>query len=152
MNDGTLITHDHQFGATSVYLIFYSESAVRRVFLWISCSSSFWTLDCLVCFRFKSVSNFFPHAIYWKVPWHEGTDLYYLAFPKDRVYLKCLVYGVYCLEFVQSVLVVDALFRIFVTRFGDVHALDQVETLWLSIPIITAISELSCIENEWLVF
>jgi hypothetical protein len=68
------------------------------------------------------------------------------------VYLKCLVYGVYCLEFVQSVLVVDALFRIFVTRFGDAHALDQVETLWLSIPIITAISELSCIENEWLMF
>jgi len=59
VNDGTLITHDHQFGATSVYLIFYSESTVPRVFLWISCSSSSWTLDCLVCFRFKSVSNFF---------------------------------------------------------------------------------------------
>ena len=68
------------------------------------------------------------------------------------MYLKCLVYGVYSLEFVQSLLVVDALFRTFVTKFGDVQALDQVETLWLSVPILTAIGELPCIENEWLMF
>jgi hypothetical protein len=68
------------------------------------------------------------------------------------VYLKYLVYGVYFLEFVQSVLVVDAMFRTFVTRFGDVQALDQIETLWLSIPILTAISEFSCIEDGWFKF
>ena len=68
------------------------------------------------------------------------------------MYLKCLIYGVYSLEFVQSVLIVDALFRTLVTGFGDVQALDHVETLWLSVPILTAISELSCIENESLMF
>ena len=66
--------------------------------------------------------------------------------------LKCLVYGIYFLEVVQSVLIIDALFRTFVTKFGDVQALDRVETLWLSVPILTAISELSRIENECLTF
>ncbi|KIM49805.1 hypothetical protein M413DRAFT_21943 [Hebeloma cylindrosporum] len=65
--------------------------------------------------------------------------LYYLAFPKDRMYLKCLVYGIYFLEFVQTVLVIHALFRTFVTNFGDVQALDRVETLWLSVPVLTTI-------------
>ena len=68
------------------------------------------------------------------------------------MHLKCLVYGVYFLEFVQSVLVVDAMFRTFVTMFGDVQALDQIETLWLSIPILTAISEFACIEYGWFEF
>jgi len=149
VNHRTLIVHNHQFGATSVYLIFYSESAVWKVYLWISCSSSFWTLDCLVRLRFKFVSKFSPTPF---IGWHENIDLYYLAFPEDRVHLKCLVYGVYFLEFVQSVLVVDAMFRTFVTMFGDVQALDQIETLWLSIPILTAISEFACIEYGWFEF
>ena len=129
---------------------FYSENAVRRVFFWISCSWFFSTLDYLVCFRFKFVSNFLSLAICWKVPWHENTDSYYLAFPKDRLYLKCLVYGVYVFESLQSILIIDALFRTFVTNFGDSQALDQVETLWLSVPILTAIGELSCITSRWL--
>ena len=52
----------------------------------------------------------------------------------------------YFLEFVQFVLVIDSFFRIFVTQFGDVQALDQIKTLWLSVPILTAVGELSCLE------
>jgi len=86
-----------------------------------------WTGDCLVFFRFNLFS----------------TDLYYLAFPEDRLYMKCLVYGIYFLEFVQSILLAESTFRIFVTNFQDVEFFDWIETAWLSVPIITAIGTFS---------
>ena len=73
----------------------------------------------------------------------ESTGLYYLAFPNDRAYMKCLVYGICILELIQSVLLIEYGFRIFVTSFGDLEAIDQVGTAWLSVPILTAIGELS---------
>ena len=60
------------------------------------------------------------------------------------MHLKCLVYGIYILEFVQSVLVIQAGFYTFVTGFGDIEALFGIYTLWFSVPIFTAIGELSC--------
>ncbi|KIM36681.1 hypothetical protein M413DRAFT_31517 [Hebeloma cylindrosporum] len=69
--------------------------------------------------------------------------LYSLAFPNDRVYMKCLVHGIYILELLQSVLAIYAGFRKFVTGFGDAEAVDRVNTAWLSIPILTAIGERS---------
>jgi len=69
--------------------------------------------------------------------------LYYLAFPNDWVYMKCLVYGIYVLEFIQSALLIENIFWIFVTSFGDFEAVNQVGTAWLSVPILTAIGELS---------
>jgi hypothetical protein len=55
--------------------------------------------------------------------------------------MKCLVYGIYILEFIQSVLIIKDGFRIFVSSFGDDEALDQVGVTWLSVPILTAIGE-----------
>jgi hypothetical protein len=52
-----------------------------------------------------------------------------------------LVYGIYVLELVQSVLLIEAGFRTFVIGFGDVEVFNQVKTEWLSIPILTAIGE-----------
>jgi hypothetical protein len=91
-----------------------------------------------VFFRFKFVSNL---KVQWNFSWLERTDLYYLAFPEDRVHMKCLVYGIYFLEFIQSVLIVETTFRKFVTNFQDTGVFDRVETAWLSIPIITAIGK-----------
>jgi hypothetical protein len=56
--------------------------------------------------------------------------------------MKCLIYGIYFLEFAQSVLTIENGFRTFVTSFGDVQILDQIETTWLTIPVLTAICEL----------
>jgi hypothetical protein len=81
---------------------------------------------------------------------HENTDLYYLAFPNDRMHLKCLVYGIYVLEFAQSVLTIKVGFWMFVTGFGDVGALKATNTSWSSVPILTAIGELSCTGHAWL--
>ena len=111
-------------------------------------SQSFWTLDCLVFSQFKFVSNFL--ITLGKPYWHAYTDLYYLAFPTDRLYMKCLVYGIYLLEFVQSILIIEAGFRTFVNGFGDLEVLDQIKTQWLSIPVLTAIGEpLSSTQCSW---
>ena len=51
------------------------------------------------------------------------------------------------LELIQSILIIEDGFRKFVSSFGDVQALDQVRTAWLSVPILTAIGERSCVEH-----
>jgi len=58
--------------------------------------------------------------------------------------MKYLVYGIYVLEILQSVLLVQSTFRIFVTNFQDVGVFDRVGSSWLSIPILTAIGNFSC--------
>ena len=60
------------------------------------------------------------------------------------MYMKYLVYGVYFLESVQSVLLVERMFQIFVTDFQDVGVFDRVGTAWLSVPVITAIGKFAC--------
>jgi hypothetical protein len=66
--------------------------------------------------------------------------------------MKCLVYGIYFLEFVQSVLIIEAGFRTFVTGFGDLEVMNQIKTQWLSIPVLTAIGELPRTGNARLTF
>ena len=62
--------------------------------------------------------------------------------------MKCLVYGVYILDVVQSAFVTEMGFRTFVTSFGDVQIFSQVETAWVSVPILNAIGELSRTQPE----
>ncbi len=50
-------------------------------------------------------------------------DLYYLAFPKDRNFTKCLVYAIYIVEFVQTMLFTHDAFAMFGYGFGDIEAL-----------------------------
>jgi len=59
--------------------------------------------------------------------------------------MKCLVYGIYLIELVQSILVIETGFWTFVTSFGNVEVFDRIETLWLSVPILTAIGKFYCI-------
>ena len=61
--------------------------------------------------------------------------------------MKCLVYGIYILEVVQTVIVTEIVFRTFVTSLGDVQIFDRVEMEWL-VPTLTTIGELSCTEHE----
>ena len=77
------------------------------------------------------------------------TVFYSLAFPNDRLYIRCLVYGIYILEVVHSALLTEIGFRIFVTSLGDLRVLNQVETTWLT-ATLTAIGELSCKGHEQL--
>ncbi|KAK0474411.1 hypothetical protein IW261DRAFT_1568771 [Armillaria novae-zelandiae] len=65
--------------------------------------------------------------------------LYYLAFPKDRKFIKYLVYGIYIIEFVQTVLFTHDAFAIFGYGFGDIDALTGMHFNWLTIPIMGAL-------------
>ncbi|KAK0483090.1 hypothetical protein EDD18DRAFT_1084257, partial [Armillaria luteobubalina] len=64
--------------------------------------------------------------------------LYYLAFPKDRKSTKCLVYGVYIVEFVQMMLLTHDTFVSFGYGFGDLEALN-IHLDWLYVPIMGGI-------------
>ncbi|KAK0226536.1 hypothetical protein IW262DRAFT_774035 [Armillaria fumosa] len=66
--------------------------------------------------------------------------LYYLAFPKDRKFTKCLVYGVYIIEFAQTMLLTHDAFVSFGYGFGDLDALTNVHLNWLFVPIMGGIA------------
>ncbi|KAK0226537.1 hypothetical protein IW262DRAFT_774089 [Armillaria fumosa] len=65
--------------------------------------------------------------------------LYYLAFPKDRPFVKSLIYGIYIVELVQAILVAHDAFAVFGYGFGDLEAPVETHFNWLVVPIMTAI-------------
>ncbi|KAF9008666.1 hypothetical protein BDZ89DRAFT_904504, partial [Hymenopellis radicata] len=67
------------------------------------------------------------------------TDLYYEAFPKDRLFNKCLAYGIYIMEFVQTVLVMHDAFETFGPGFSDVQAITDIHFEWFSIPVLSGL-------------
>ncbi|KAK0236497.1 hypothetical protein EDD85DRAFT_887239 [Armillaria nabsnona] len=66
--------------------------------------------------------------------------LYYLAFPNDRRFTKYLVYGIYVIEFVQTMLVARDMFVTFGYGFGDMDALTRVDLYSLTVPIMGAVA------------
>ncbi len=69
------------------------------------------------------------------------SDLYYLAFPNDRQFIKYLVYGTYIVEFVQTILLTHDAFAMFGYGFGDLDALTDVQFCWfIAIPVMSAVS------------
>ncbi|KAJ8092667.1 hypothetical protein PM082_006995 [Marasmius tenuissimus] len=69
--------------------------------------------------------------------------LYYLAFPRDKWTMKALVYGLFLMDAAQSVLVTHEAFVKYGLGFGNVRALAEVGTGWLSFPIIGAINAIA---------
>ena len=144
-----ILIHNHQFGTTSVYWYIYSGGAVPLT--WYQLLSTL--LNCgLLGVLSVQVCEYIPSSFVEMFFWQDSTVLYYLAFPHDWVYMKCLVYGIYVLEVMQSILFIENGFRIFVTSFGDVEAVDRVGTAWLSVPILTAIGELCCVRHGRLTY
>ncbi|KAF9460010.1 hypothetical protein BDZ94DRAFT_1311874 [Collybia nuda] len=64
---------------------------------------------------------------------------YYLAFPKDRLVLKGLVYGLCLMETAQSILIAHDLFKIFAFGYGNVAELIDPQLTWVIAPIMTGI-------------
>ncbi|KAF7354118.1 hypothetical protein MVEN_01099200 [Mycena venus] len=68
--------------------------------------------------------------------------LYYQAFPKDRAFTNCLVYGVYAIVLVQTMLMTRDAVTTFVYHFGDLCALAKRANLgfeWFSLPIMSGL-------------
>ncbi|KAJ6484668.1 hypothetical protein C8R45DRAFT_775309, partial [Mycena sanguinolenta] len=68
--------------------------------------------------------------------------LYYEAFPNDRLFIKCLVYGVYSIQLVQIVLSTVDGWRMFGSGYGDLSALTQIGFAWFTVPFISALDAL----------
>ncbi|KAK0472971.1 hypothetical protein IW261DRAFT_1505981, partial [Armillaria novae-zelandiae] len=66
--------------------------------------------------------------------------LYYLAFPNDRRFIKYLVYGIYVIEFAQTMLVTYDVFVIYGCGFGDMDLLTRIDLFGLSVPIMGVVS------------
>lgn len=85
-------------------------------------------------------------------------DWYYIAFPNDRWLPKTLVYSVYILDTVQTILVTNDVFTAYARHFGDIDQVNAVKLEWLAVPVFTSISgfyfSLSCIgeEDEGLIY
>ena len=70
------------------------------------------------------------------------SDLYCLAFSNDSLTRKILVYGVYAIELVQTILFTIAGFRQLGTGFGNLEALSNTSLLWFAVPIFSSIGVL----------
>ncbi|KAK0468772.1 hypothetical protein IW261DRAFT_1677177 [Armillaria novae-zelandiae] len=66
--------------------------------------------------------------------------LYYLAFPKDRNFIKFLVYGIYIIEFVETMLFTHDAFAVFGYGFGDIKALMGLHFYWVAVPIMSGVA------------
>jgi len=65
---------------------------------------------------------------------------YHVAFPKDRLYIKCLVYVVFTLELTQSILIMRDTYVTYVLRFGVFESVYQKGTFyWFVVPIFSGI-------------
>ncbi|KAJ6580110.1 hypothetical protein DFH09DRAFT_1444531 [Mycena vulgaris] len=61
--------------------------------------------------------------------------LYYEAFPVDRPVTKCLVYILFTIDVVQTILITHDAFATFGYGFDDVSAVTKLRLDWLTIPI-----------------
>ncbi|KAF9257966.1 hypothetical protein L218DRAFT_768736 [Marasmius fiardii PR-910] len=68
--------------------------------------------------------------------------LYYLAFPKDRGLVQCLVYAVFLLNSLQCIIFYYNAFTVFGAGFGDLTGLNGIRLSGFSIPIITGLVSL----------
>ncbi|KAK0498681.1 hypothetical protein EDD18DRAFT_1375594 [Armillaria luteobubalina] len=66
--------------------------------------------------------------------------LYYLAFPNDRRFIKYLVYGIYVIEFAQTMFATHDAFATFGYGFGDMDVLDRLNFSWLAVPVMSAVA------------
>ena len=64
-------------------------------------------------------------------------DVYYLAFSNDPLTRKTLVYGVYTVELIQTILLSKKAFQELAAGFGSFAALDEGGLLWFAVPILS---------------
>ncbi|KAF4613083.1 hypothetical protein D9613_011093 [Agrocybe pediades] len=65
--------------------------------------------------------------------------MYFLAFPNDPDLNRLLVLGTYLFEATQTFLLTQTAFHSFADGFGNLTFLDQIGTIWFSVPIMSGI-------------
>jgi hypothetical protein len=67
--------------------------------------------------------------------------MYYQAFPNDRLRTKFVVYAMYILELVQTILITHDAFADLGFGFDDPLSLFQIRLGWFTVPILTSLGE-----------
>ncbi|TFK31424.1 hypothetical protein BDQ12DRAFT_740025 [Crucibulum laeve] len=65
--------------------------------------------------------------------------LYYISFPRDKILSKALVYGLFLIETMQTIIVANDAFKTFGPGFGDLNALESAHLEWFNVPIVSGI-------------
>ncbi|KAF8955987.1 hypothetical protein BDZ97DRAFT_1708653 [Flammula alnicola] len=65
--------------------------------------------------------------------------MYHTSFPKDSKGTKALAYGVYLIEVVQTAFTAETAIHVFADNFGDLTVLNQIGTIWLAVPLMSAL-------------
>lgn len=65
--------------------------------------------------------------------------IYHVSFPEDRPLMKAIVYGVYLIELVQTILVAHDAFAGYAIGYGNLQALDSAQLEWLAVPVFSGI-------------
>lgn len=68
-------------------------------------------------------------------------DWYHISFPNDRWQLKCLVYTIYLIEFVQTILVSHDAFNAYAKFYGNLDELNAMQNEWLTVPVMSSIGK-----------
>ena len=66
-------------------------------------------------------------------------DLFHIAFPKDSWIPKTIVYVIYVLETLQTILVTHDGYKYYAEGFGNVDALNRTQLEWIAVPTISGI-------------
>ncbi|KAJ7486960.1 hypothetical protein FB451DRAFT_1228409 [Mycena latifolia] len=65
--------------------------------------------------------------------------IYHEAFPNDKLSVKCLVYTVYAIGLVETILITHDAFQTFGYGFGDFLALTKINFAWLHVPVASGL-------------
>lgn len=68
-------------------------------------------------------------------------DWYYVSFPHDGRLPKSMVYGIYVIEFAQTVLVSHDAFTAYAKFYGNLNELNAMQNEWLTVPVMSSIGE-----------
>lgn len=68
-------------------------------------------------------------------------DIYWTAFPSDQWHTKALVYTLFVLDSLQSILLARDGFSIFAEGFGNVKRLNEIGDVWFTIPVLAALGQ-----------
>ncbi|KIK01539.1 hypothetical protein K443DRAFT_661744 [Laccaria amethystina LaAM-08-1] len=69
---------------------------------------------------------------------------YYMSFPNDRWHWKCIIYFLFVVELVQTILATKDAYTVYAEGFGQYEALDKLHLLWLTLPVMSGLVGFFC--------
>ncbi|THU83610.1 hypothetical protein K435DRAFT_592978, partial [Dendrothele bispora CBS 962.96] len=65
--------------------------------------------------------------------------VYHIAFPNEKIRLKCLVFGIYFIEAIQTIIITHDAWKAYASGYGRLEALGNLQLEWLAVPFLSGI-------------